>query len=100
MYHSNVAQFANHNILEIIFNGFKGTKLLLRRCDFENITEANYKKMIGQEWKCYETLMHFELSKATHLKQCVLNLIVTNLSKAANLKVVKLTELFAFQDRF
>ena len=51
--------------------------------------------MIGQDWKCYETLRHFELSSAYYVSQPVLNLIVDNLAKAKNLKVLKLKSLYA-----
>lgn len=89
MYHSSVPQFSNHNVLEIILKDFRGTKLILSRCNFSNITEANYKQAIGQDWKCYQSLQHFELTHATCLKQFVLNQIADNLAKAVNLKVLR-----------
>ncbi len=77
-------------MLEIIFKGFKGRKLVLRNCIFSNISSHNLEEMLGKKWLCYDSLRHFELSKASGLTHPVLNAIAEHLSRTTDLVVLKL----------
>ncbi len=50
LYTNNLPEFAGQNVLEIVFNGFKGRKLVLRNCIFSNINSQNLDSMVGKKW--------------------------------------------------
>jgi hypothetical protein len=81
MYASSMPEFTAQNILEVVFKGFRGSKLVLRKAIFKNVTNDRCDEMIGSEWKCYDSLRHFELSEATGLTQQVMMAITKHLSR-------------------
>jgi hypothetical protein len=57
------------------------------------MTDENYKEMIGEDWKCYDSLRHFELSQVKEISQNVMIQIAKNLGKMKQLRVLKVMDL-------